>query len=87
MTHAGRCGIIERLLRARGSGSVGFGQLQERPGVSRATLFRDLRNLHDRMRVPIVRHGKSGGCRIGKPASWPAAATNYPCRTATIPSG
>ena len=52
MTQSERFGIIERMLLSRRS--VNFGDLQERLGVSRATLFRDLRDLKERMRVPII---------------------------------
>jgi DeoR/GlpR family transcriptional regulator of sugar metabolism len=53
MTQTERFGIIERMLLARRS--VGFADLQERLGVSRATLFRDLTDLRDRMNVfPII---------------------------------
>lgn len=64
MTQAERFGIIERLLLARGS--VGFADLQDRLGVSRATLFRDLRDLRDRMGVPVIRDGTTGSYRIDR---------------------
>jgi len=62
MTQTERFGIIERLLRARRS--VGFADLQQRLGVSRATLFRDLTALRDRMNVPIIRDRDTGHYRI-----------------------
>lgn len=52
MTQSERFGIIERMLIARRH--VRFCDLQERLQVSRATLFRDLRDLRDRMGVPVV---------------------------------
>ncbi|KFB69418.1 YafY family protein [Candidatus Accumulibacter vicinus] len=58
MTQAERFGIIERLLLSRCG--VGFADLQDRLGVSRATLFRDLRDLRDRMRVPLIRDRATG---------------------------
>ena len=62
MTQSERFGIIERLLMARRS--VGFAEMQERLGVSRATLFRDLAALRDRMNVPIIHDRDSGHYRI-----------------------
>ena len=64
MTQAERFGIIDRLLRSRRS--VGFADLRERLGVSRATLYRDLRDLRERMRVPVVRDQASGGYRLDR---------------------
>lgn len=52
MTRTERFSIIQRMLRARRS--VGFAELQARLEVSRATLFRDLRDLRDRLGVPVV---------------------------------
>ena len=52
MTKSERFGIIERMLLSRRS--VSFSELQQRLEVSRATLHRDLRDLKERMHVPIV---------------------------------
>jgi predicted DNA-binding transcriptional regulator YafY len=52
MTKSERFGIIERMLLSRRS--VSFVELQQRLEVSRATLHRDLRDLKERMQVPIV---------------------------------
>jgi predicted DNA-binding transcriptional regulator YafY len=52
MTQSERFGIIERMLLSRKN--VSFADLQQRLEVSRATLFRDLRDLKDRMGVPIL---------------------------------
>jgi len=52
MTQSERFFIIERALRARRG--MSFDDLRQRLGVSRATLFRDLRDLRDRMGVPII---------------------------------
>ena len=52
MTQSERFGIIERMLLSRRS--VSFADLQERLEVSRATLHPDLRDLKERMQVPIV---------------------------------
>ncbi len=52
MTQSERFGVIERMLLSRRN--VSFSDMQQRLGVSRATLFRDLRDLKDRMQVPIV---------------------------------
>ncbi len=52
MTKSERFGIIERMLLARRN--VRFTDMQERLGVSRATLHRDLQDLRDRMRLPII---------------------------------
>lgn len=62
MTQSERFAIIERLLQARRG--VSFDDLQQRLGVSRATLFRDLRDLRDRMGVPIVHNRDTGLYRI-----------------------
>lgn len=62
MTQSERFAIIERLLLARRD--VSFNDLQQRLGVSRATLFRDLRDLRDRMGVPIVHNRDTGLYRI-----------------------
>jgi predicted DNA-binding transcriptional regulator YafY len=62
MTQSERFGIIERLLLARRS--VGFAELQQRLGVSRATLFRDLTALRDRMNVPVIHDRDTGTYRI-----------------------
>ncbi len=52
MAQAERFSIIQRLLNSHRS--VSFASLQQRLGTSRATLYRDLRDLRDRMGVPIV---------------------------------
>lgn len=52
MAQAERFSIIQRLLNTQRS--VSFTTLQQRLGMSRATLYRDLRDLRDRMGVPIV---------------------------------
>ena len=52
MTKSERFGIIERMLLSRRS--VSFADLQKRLEISRATLHRDLRDLKERMQVPIV---------------------------------
>lgn len=52
MTKSERFGIIERMLLSRRS--VSFSELQQRLEISRATLHRDLRDLKERMQVPIV---------------------------------
>ena len=62
MTQSERFGIIERMLLARRS--VGFTDLLQRLGVSRATLFRDLTALRDRMNVPIIHDRDTGQYRI-----------------------
>lgn len=60
MTKSERFGIIERMLLSRRR--VSFADLQNRLEVSRATLHRDLRDLKERMQVPIV--CDSGSYRI-----------------------
>ena len=79
MNQSERFGIIERLLLGRGS--VSFGKLQERLGLTRATLLRDLRDLKDRMQVPIVHDPETGRYRIDQkiqryelPGVWFSAA-------------
>jgi len=52
MTKSERFGIVERMLLSRRS--VSFADLQQRLEISRATLHRDLRDLRERMQVPIV---------------------------------
>ncbi len=79
MTKSERFGIIERLLLVRGN--VRFRDMQERLGVSRATLHRDLRDLRDRMNVPIICDRDTGFYRIDRavpryelPGLWFSAA-------------
>ena len=62
MTQSERFGTIERLLQARRN--VGFVEMQERLGVSRATMYRDLTALRDRMNVPIIHDRESNTYRI-----------------------
>jgi len=62
MSQSERFAIIERTLQARCG--VSFDTLRARLGVSRATLFRDLRDLRDRMGVPIVLDRDTGLYRI-----------------------
>lgn len=62
MTQSERFGIIERLLLARRS--IGFAELQDRLSVSRATLYRDLTALRDRMNVPIIHDRETNSYRI-----------------------
>ena len=62
MTQSERFAIIERMLLARKG--VSFDSLLHRLGVSRATLFRDLRDLRDRMGVPIILERETGLYRI-----------------------
>lgn len=64
MTQSERFSVIERMLMSRRK--VKFGDLQERLGVSRATLFRDLRDLKDRMHAPIVLDRDAGTYRIDR---------------------
>jgi predicted DNA-binding transcriptional regulator YafY len=62
MTKSERFGIIERMLLSRRS--VSFSELRERLEISRATLHRDLRDLKERMQVPIVCDRDTGTYRI-----------------------
>ncbi len=62
MTQSERFGIIERMLLSRRG--VTFVELQQRLEVSRATLHRDLRDLRERMQVPIVCDRETGTYRI-----------------------
>jgi predicted DNA-binding transcriptional regulator YafY len=62
MTQSERFGIIERMLLSRRS--VTFAELQQRLEVSRATLHRDLRDLRERMQVPIVYERETGTYHI-----------------------
>ena len=62
MTKSERFGIIERMLLSRRN--VSFVELQQRLEVSRATLHRDLRDLKERMQVPIVCDRDTGTYRI-----------------------
>lgn len=62
MTQSERFGIIERMLLSRRS--VTFAELQQRLEVSRATLHRDLRDLRERMQVPIVYERETSTYRI-----------------------
>ena len=62
MTKSERFSVIERMLLARSD--IRFTDLQERLGVSRATLHRDLQDLRDRMNVPIVCQRETGFYRI-----------------------
>jgi predicted DNA-binding transcriptional regulator YafY len=57
---------IERLIKARGHAS--FAQLQAALEVSRATLWRDLAYLRDRLGVPIEYDRFAGGYRFGAAA-------------------
>lgn len=52
MTKTERFAIIERMLLSRRC--VHFSEMQQRLEISRATLYRDLRDLRDRMQLPIV---------------------------------
>jgi len=62
MTKSERFGIIERMLLSRRH--VRFVDLQERLGVSRATVHRDLQDLRERMHVPVVCDRDTGFYRI-----------------------
>ena len=62
MTKSERFGIIERMLLSRRS--VSFAELQKRLEISRATLHRDLRDLKERMHVPILCDRTTGTYRI-----------------------
>ncbi|RIX43139.1 MAG: YafY family transcriptional regulator [Rhodocyclales bacterium GT-UBC] len=62
MTRSERFSIIERILLTRRG--VSFSDLQQRLEVSRATLHRDLRELKERMQVPIVCDRDTGLYRI-----------------------
>jgi predicted DNA-binding transcriptional regulator YafY len=62
MTKSERFGIIERMLLSRHR--VTFAELQQRLEVSRATLHRDLRDLRERMQVPVVCERDTGTYRI-----------------------
>lgn len=64
MTQSERFSIIERMLLSRRC--VSFIDMQERLGISRATLFRDLRDLKDRMGVPVVHDRDTGTYRIDR---------------------
>ncbi len=67
MAQAERFSIIQRLLNAQRS--VSFTTLQQRLGMSRATLYRDLRDLRDRMGVPIVFDRDTGRYAIDRQAA------------------
>lgn len=62
MTKSERFGIIERMLLSLRA--VSFADMQQRLEVSRATLHRDLRDLKERMQVPIVCDRDTGLYRI-----------------------
>jgi len=62
MTKSERFGIIERMLLSRRS--VSFAELQQRLEVSRATLYRDIKDLRERMNVPILCDRDTGTYRI-----------------------
>ncbi|MDD2886084.1 MAG: YafY family protein [Dechloromonas sp.] len=64
MTQSERFGIIERMLLTRRG--VTFTDMQQRLEVSRATLHRDLRDLKERMQVPIVCDRATGTYRIDR---------------------
>jgi predicted DNA-binding transcriptional regulator YafY len=64
MARTERFSKIERLLRERRS--VSFTDLQEELEVSRATLFRDMAFLRDRMRVPVIHDPESGHYRLDR---------------------
>ena len=59
MSRTERFSKIERLLRERRS--ISFADLQQQLGISRATLFRDMAFLRDRMRVPVI-HDAENAC-------------------------
>jgi predicted DNA-binding transcriptional regulator YafY len=62
MTKSERFGIIERMLLSRRR--VSFADLQNRLEVSRATVRRDIKDLRERMNVPIVCDRDTGSYRI-----------------------
>jgi len=62
MTKSERFGIIERMLLSRRS--ISFAELQQRLEVSRATLHRDIKDLRERMNVPILCDRDTGTYRI-----------------------
>lgn len=62
MTKSERFSVIERMLLSRRK--VSFSEMQQRLEVSRATLHRDLRDLKERMQVPIVCDRDTGTYRI-----------------------
>ena len=62
MSKSERFGIIERMLLSRRS--VSFADLRERLGVSRATVCRDIKELRERMHVPILCDRDTGTYRI-----------------------
>lgn len=64
MSKSERFGIIERMLLSRRD--VSFVDLQQRLEVSRATLHRDLRDLRERMQVPVVCDRETGNYRIDR---------------------
>jgi len=66
MSKSERFGIIERMLLSRRS--VSFADLRERLGVSRATVCRDIKELRERMHVPILCDRDTGTYRIDKRA-------------------
>lgn len=86
MTQSERFGIIERIALSRSR--VSFAELQERLGVSRATLFRDLRDLRERMHVPII-HDRDTGTycidasaeRYELPGAWFSAPGSRPVKS------
>ena len=62
MTKSERFGIIERMLLSRRR--VSFADLQNRLEVSRATVHRDIKDLRERMNVPILCDRDTGSYRI-----------------------
>lgn len=62
MSKSERFGIIERMLLSRRN--VRFVDLQDSLGVSRATLCRDIKELRERMHVPILCDRDTGTYRI-----------------------